>query len=261
MERKRIHPDLEKIPAAFHALLANAAIYDSSCSPEARVFFIDKDGGYFLKSSPKGALKKEEELTRFFYKKQLAADVLAYVCEDEDWLLTQRIPGEDCTHAVYLENPGKLCETTAELLRKLHDTSVDDCPVPNRTESYLETAEYNYRAGIFDSSLFLEDWSFSSAQEAWKAVQNDACQLKSDTLLHGDYCLPNIILRDWCFSGFVDLGCGGIGDRHVDLFWGIWTLYHNLKTNKYRERFIDAYGRSDVNMETLRVIAAIEAFG
>jgi kanamycin kinase len=79
--------------------------------------------------------------------------------------------------------------------------------------------------------------------------------------LHGDYCLPNIILDDWQFSGFIDLDNSGVGDRHVDLFWATWTLFFNLKTDKYRERFIDAYGREKVDEDMLRAIAAIEVFG
>ena len=85
--------------------------------------------------------------------------------------------------------------------------------------------------------------------------------LKTDTLLHGDYCLPNIMLDNWRFRGFIDLDCGGIGDRHVDLFWGIWSLGFNLKTDAYRDRFLDAYGRDAVEEEMLRLIAAIEVFG
>ena len=80
-------------------------------------------------------------------------------------------------------------------------------------------------------------------------------------LLHSDYCLPNILLDRWRFSGFVDLDTGGVGDRHVDLFWAIWSLNYNLKTGKYRERFLDAYGREDVQEELFRVIAAVEVFG
>jgi kanamycin kinase len=66
---------------------------------------------------------------------------------------------------------------------------------------------------------------------------------------------------DWKFSGFIDLDCGGIGDRHVDLFWAIWTLRYNLKTNRYRERFMDAYGRAKINEDYLRVVAAVECWG
>jgi kanamycin kinase len=84
--------------------------------------------------------------------------------------------------------------------------------------------------------------------------------LKSDTLLHGDYCLPNIILSDWQFSGFIDLDSAGLGDRHIDLFWGIWTLNFNLKTDVWGDRFLDAYGRDRIDNEILSSIGAFEVF-
>nr|WP_279126054.1 aminoglycoside phosphotransferase [Lactobacillus taiwanensis] len=34
-----------------------------------------------------------------------------------------------------------------------------------------------------------------------------------------------------------------------------------MKTSKYRDRFLDAYGRDKVNEELLKVIAAAEVFG
>ena len=86
-------------------------------------------------------------------------------------------------------------------------------------------------------------------------------RFKRDTLLHGDYCLPNVILDDFRFSGFIDLGCGGVGDRHVDLFWGAWTLKFNLKTDSYKNIFYDAYGRELIDEEMIRAIGAAEVFG
>ena len=85
--------------------------------------------------------------------------------------------------------------------------------------------------------------------------------MRRDVLIHGDYCLPNIMLDHWRFSGFIDLGFDGIGDRHIDLFWGTWTLWFNLKTDKYRDRFYDAYGRDCIDSEQIRVVAAAEVFG
>jgi kanamycin kinase len=121
--------------------------------------------------------------------------------------------------------------------------------------------EQNKAADTFDKSHFPDSFGYASAEEAWTVVEKHGHLLKSDTLLHGDYCLPNVILDDWRFSGFIDLDCAGVGDRHVDIFWGIWTLWFNLKTDKYRERFIDAYGRDKVDEDMLRVVAAAEVFG
>ena len=69
------------------------------------------------------------------------------------------------------------------------------------------------------------------------------------------------MLDNWEFSGFIDVGNGGIGDRHIDLFWGAWTLWFNLKTNEYTDRFLDAYGRDKIDMDKLKIVAAAEVFG
>lgn len=72
-----------------------------------------------------------------------------------------------------------------------------------------------------------------------------------NVIIHGDYCLPNIIMDNFSFKGFIDLGYGGVGDRHYDIYWGIWTLNYNLKTDNYRDIFLDAYGRNDINDDGL----------
>lgn len=261
MKRTPITPDLSRFPEEFHKLLKSSPVYDSSCSQEARVFFIDCGSGLFLKSAPKSSLKTEAEMTRFLHSKGMSAEVLSYLSGEQDWLLTSRVQGEDCVFPDYLADPKRLCDTTATLLRQLHETDFTGCPVMNRNETYLATAERNHAAGMFDADLFPGDWGFPSAKAAWKEIQENGKYLKADTLLHGDYCLPNILLDNWKFSGFIDVGCGGVGDRHIDLFWGVWTLNFNLKTNAYYDRFLDVYGRDKATPEILRTIAAFEVFG
>lgn len=260
MNRQLLTSVPENIPGQFRSLLEGAAVYDSSCSHAAQVFFIEKGPGVYLKTASRGALKREALLTGFFHQLGLSAEVLAYESLEQDWLLTTRIPGEDCIHRQYLEDPVRLCDTTAELLRQLHDRNIVGCPV-NHTENYLSAARKNYLERRYDASLFPDNWGYATAEEAWKVVEENGKYLKTDTLLHGDYCLPNILLDNWNFSGFIDLGCGGIGDRHVDLFWGIWSLNFNLKTKQYRNRFLDVYGRELVNEDVFRIISAFEVFG
>ena len=255
----QLHP--EQLPEVFRHLLDGSSVFDSSCSPVASVYYIEKDGGFYLKTAPKESLRREAEMTRFFHSIDLSAEVLAYESLEADWLLTRRIPGEDCLNQLYLDDPARLCDTTAQLLRMLHEAPVDGCPVPNRTAEYLETARQNCYTGNYDSSLFPDNWGYASAGEAWSVIEALGGSLKADTLLHGDYCLPNIMLDNWRFSGFIDVAQGGVGDKHMDLFWGIWSLRFNLKTDAYRERFLDAYGRDQIDEEMLRLIAAIEVFG
>ena len=261
MKRTRVFPDLDAFPTVFHTLLRETALYDSSCSPEARVLFVDRDDGYYLKRSAKGTLKTEADMTAYFHAKGLGAAVLDYQSDEFDWLLTARVRGEDCTHPTYLADPRRLCDTLAELLRELHEVDTNECPIPRRMDGYFDTVEQNWRAGIFDPSYLPLHLRHLSADEAWRLAAEAKPHLKNDTLLHGDYCLPNVMLDNWTFSGLIDLGNGGVGDRHVDLFWGAWTLAFNLGTDAYRERFFDAYGREKIDRDLLYAIGACEAFG
>ena len=186
----------------------------------------------------------------------------SYISDSCDWLLTSRINGEDATHKAFLDNPEKLCDFLAKTLRELHETDFSDCPVQNKNQSYAALAEKNYMENICDLSLTEELYKFKSAKHAYEVFADGKPELKSEVLLHGDYCLPNVMLNsDFTLSGFIDVGNGGVGDRHIDIFWGRWTLLFNLGTDRYAERFFDAYGRDKINKEILKTVAAAEVFG
>ena len=259
MKRTEVPLLLEDFPAEFHGVLQGARLFDSSCSKAARVWMIQKKGCFFLKAAAAGSLETEAAMTAFFHKKGFGPEVLGFVQQEQDWLLTRAIPGEDCTDPEIRQDPKKLSSTIGEVLRQLHDTDPSGCPV-DRTAYYLATAEKNYRLGSYDKSLFPDNWGYASAEDAWKAVCEAAPVLQHDVLIHGDYCLPNIMLKDGKLSGFIDLSNGGLGDRHIDLHWGIWSLQYNLKTDQWKDRFLDAYGRDKAEPELLRSIGAFEVF-
>jgi len=262
MKRTLISALPDSIPQIAAELARGAKIYDSSCSPEARVYFIERDGGYYLKRGAHGTLEREAIMTEYFHKKGLGAHVVDYATIGEfDWLLTERVPGEDCTHKLYMGDPKRLCDLLARELRILHETDASDCPVQDRMSEYIALAERNYATGNYDTEHFPDSFGYRSAEEAYAALQAGKSELKNEVLLHGDYCFPNVMLEDFKLSGFIDLGNGGVGDRHVDLFWGAWSLGFNLGTNAYRERFFDAYGRDKIDENKLKIIAAAEVFG
>ena len=219
MNRIPIQPELSRFPEEFHELLTRHRVYDSSCSEGARVYFIDGDGGLFLKTADRGALSREAVMTRYFHKKCLGAQVLGYRSLEQDWLLTARVPGEDCLDKGYLDDPPRLCDTLAEAARNLHSIDLSDCPIPIAPDADFRPV-----------------------------------------LIHGDFCLPNVMLDDWKLRGFIDLGDAGPGDRHVDLFWAMWSMGYNLGTNRYGPRFLDAYGREDYDPARLHAVASAVKF-
>ena len=248
-----------ELPCEVRELIFGARVWDSSCSPRARVYYIERDEGLYLKISERGTLKKEAELDGYFYKKGLGPEVLVYDSSERDILVTRRVRGADCTHEIYLSDPRRLCDTIAFKLRELHESDYLHCPVMDRMSDYYRTVSENYKKGQFDPTYFLG--AGISAEEAYSVALEARGALCGRSLLHGDYCLPNIMLDRWSFSGFIDLGSGGVGDRHIDLYWGSWTLGFNLGTDRWRERFFDAYGRDAVDTELILAVSAAECFG
>ena len=260
MKRTPLRALPEAIPEELHPFLDGADLYDSSCSPEARVYFIDKDGGYYLKIAAAGSLSREAVMNEYFYSRGLGVRVVAYISEERDYMLTERACGEDLTHERYLAEPLWLATEMGRLLRRLHEIPADECPV-SRMPEYLATVEENYKNGVFDPSFLPEADKAVTADEAYAYVMNNAAHLRSDTLIHGDFCLPNVIFDGQKFSKLIDVGNGGIGDRHVDLFWGAWTLGFNLGTDEYRDAFLNSYGRDRIDERLIRLIAFAECFG
>lgn len=262
---------IEQIPIALPEeigrLVEGARIYDSSCSPEARVYFLDRDGGYYLKTAATKSLGREALMTDYFHKKGLGVEVLSYISDESDILLTRAAFGEDCMASAYLDEPNRLADLMAERLRMLHELNCSDCPVKDRVGEYIAHAEANYRADSYNKEHFPDSFGYRSGEEAFEALCAGKALLKNEVLIHGDYCLPNVMLDGWHFSSFIDVGGGGIGDRHIDLFWGRWSLGFNLSmygvsdADRYGERFLDAYGRDRIDNDILRVVAAAEVFG
>ena len=81
----------------------------------------------------------------------------------------------------------------------------------------LALADSNLGSGIFDATHLKEPHEVAASPIAIRPELDHV-------VMHGDYCLPNLILSDARLSGFIDLGNGGVGDRHCDLYWGLWAL-------------------------------------
>jgi len=259
--KKTLLTSAPDFPSELAEFTENAKIYDSSCSPEARVYFIDRDEGYYLKRAKKGSLCREAVMTDYFHSKALATELINYITDDFDWMLTAAVHGKDCCSKLYTDDPKRLCDTLANLLRQLHENDTAGCPVSDHTSIYFDTVKLNYQKGAFDTDFLPPGYEKLSSDEAYATIVQAKSLFKTDVLLHGDYCLPNVMLDNWRFSAFIDLDHAGIGDRHVDLFWGAWTLNFNLHTDRFRERFLDAYGRDRIDRDVLDITAIAECFG
>ena len=75
---------------------------------------------------------------------------------------------------------------------------------------------------------------------------------------HGDYCLPNVLVRRGAVVGVIDWSRGGYADRRFDLATGLFNLRYNLGDAAYLTTFLRAYGYEEP-VETLHMFEALHA--
>ena len=257
MKKIKTELNINEFPVELRYIFDGVTIYDSSSHSNAKVYYIDS--GYYIKIDEKNALKDEANLSRCFYKLNLGVEVVEYISTDKDYLVTKSAIGEDLTH--YLDDPVKLCKLLANALRNLHSKPIDGIPVSSRYTRFIEAANGDINGGYYDEFVILDRYKINSKEEAWQIMQENKHLIKKDTLIHGDPCLPNVIQKNGVFSSFIDFNMSGVGDKHIDIYWVIWSLNYNLKTDKYTDLFLDLYGRDNFSESMLYVIAAYEAFG
>lgn len=257
MKKIKTKINIDSFPKEIRCLLTNATVYDSSCSSDAVVYYIDTS--YYLKIDDVHSLADEAALSKLFYTIGFGVEVIDYISTDRDYLVIRSAVGDDLTHC--LHNPEKLCEILAESLRRLHAQSIDGIPLSSRYKRYIESVNGDYNGGYYDESVLMGRYMVQSKQDAWAIMQENQHLLVPDTIIHGDACLPNIIQNNGRFSFFIDFNMAGVGDKHIDLYWAIWSLQYNLKSEAYTDLFLDMYGRDNFSEDMLRVIAAYELFG
>lgn len=248
----------DTLPDEIREWIADSNICDSSGHSGATTIYIDRNGGAYLKIAEKGKLYRASQMQKYFADKNLSSPLLYYLSDTKDYMIVEAITGEDGTSQRYLSEPEHLSELFGKTLRTLHELDASDCPVKNKMAEFLQVSENTVFSQ--DDLDDISDYIGTAKSElAFNEISSSKGILKNDVLIHGDYCLPNIIIEDWRFKGLIDIADGGIGDRHYDLVLGLWTLNWNLKSPKYGQYFLDAYGRDCIDNDRLRICGLLAA--
>ena len=254
--RKTLLEERPAFPEEIEKRIGQAQVYDSSCGENARVYYADN--GLYVKTAVKDSLAHEAQMGRQFEACKLGPEVLLYLEAETDWLVTQEVPGQDLTH--FLDKPELLCRQMGSVLRLLHDQKTVDAPEAPTFALYREGVKRGISEANFQKYVLLDSFGIRTHEEAFRLAKEGISTLRQDVLIHGDACLPNMMMEKEQITSFIDFACSGAGDRHIDLFWAVWSLAFNLKTEKYTAAFLDAYGRENFEEEALRTVAALEVF-
>lgn len=236
---------------------SGGTVYNSSSSETSQTYYVDRRAEpVFIKVGPTELLEREFAMNRFLGAFQLAPEVMDFGHGDEgSFLVTRPLVGEDGVSAVHLRQPERLAQALGAALRVLHAVPTENCPLQDRPAEMRSLADQNISRAVYDARLIPE--RFDAAVDRFRRTAWPSDDL---VVLHGDYCLPNVLFQDFHLSGFVDLGNGGVGERHYDLYWGLWTLGYNTKSDQYNDTFLAAYGRDFVVPELLEFHRLLSGF-
>ncbi|MEQ9809569.1 phosphotransferase [Streptococcus jiangjianxini] len=258
MTNPELSPKISEMPTKLHLYLRNKMLYDVSSHSGALVLKVGND--FFLKVDAPGKLAKEAKLTHYFFTHDMGVEVIDYISTDKDYLLTKAAMGSDATS--FLDQPESVCMILGKTLRDLHQLRPKGFPQDRLLDAYRQTSKINYQKGVFYQKALLPHFNISGKDEAIYLVQDQGHLLETNAFIHGDACLPNIILKDsQTFSTFIDWGLSGYSEKHVDIFWAIWSIHYNLADDKYIDVFLDSYSREEIDWDKLKIVAAHEAFG
>lgn len=171
------------------------------------------------------------EMMKWLKGKILVPEIIC--CETDEkfqYLLMSRITGKMACDEYYLEHPDELLEILAKALKKLWDVDVTDCPRNRNIEAELLEAKYQVDNNLVDMDN-IETTTFGpNGFENPQMLLNWLVENKPDyepVLSHGDFCLPNIFIKNGNINGYIDLGDIGVGDKYRD----IALCYRSLKNN------------------------------
>ncbi len=174
---------------------------------------------------------KMVEMMRWMEGKVPVPKVLEVVYEGEwAYLLMSRMEGEMSCSEKYLERPEELATILAEGMKMLWSVDISDCPRIRDVDAELCEAAYRVKHRLVDvDNVEPDTFGEGGFRDPEHLLQwlRDNRPTYEPVLSHGDYCLPNVFIKDGRVSGFIDLGDTGVGDKWRDIALCYRSFIHN----------------------------------
>lgn len=175
--------------------------------------------------------KSEAVMLKWLAGKLPVPEVLYHRVENGmNYLLMSRMPGVMSCEESILSDQELVTELLAEGMKMLWSVDITDCPQRWDLPVKLAAAEYSVTHGEVDVDNVepetFGEGGFKDPAELLLWLKEHQPSFEP-VLSHGDYCLPNIFVKDGRVSGFIDLGKTGIADKWQDIALGYRSLKHN----------------------------------
>ena len=172
------------------------------------------------------------EVLNWLKEKIPVPEVLAFEKNgDYQYLLMTRISGVMSCSEYYMEHPKELLPLLAQAFKMLWSVDISGCPKTRDFDSELKAARYRVENNLVDIDDAEPDTfgknGFENPETLLKWLEENIPAYEP-VLSHGDFCLPNVLLKDGKVSGFIDCGDTAIGDKWKDIALCYRSLKHNF---------------------------------
>ena len=220
------------IPEPIRAVVGDRsyALDDVGLSDSAVVNF----GDAFLKiEETRENSENEYKMLTWLQGKLPVPEILAFTREGgKNYLLLSPAEGAMSCAPENMEDPEVLAKSLAKALQLFQSVDVDRCPCSAGAEVKLRRAEYNLTHGLCSTENVEPETygpgGFASPEALYKWLCSNRPE-EETALTHGDFCLPNVFLKNGEPSGFIDLGNAGAGDPYMDIALCWRSLRHNYE--------------------------------
>lgn len=235
-------------PAAWQARLADAQVQRQTIGESgADVWRLDGLDGtvQFLKAEDALPLAElPDEIARLHWMQVQGLPCPRVIdtlqADGRHWLLMSAMPGRDLAVAEGL-SAQQTVALLAQALQSLHRLPVQSCPFDHRLEHRLQDASQRAEAGLVDMDDLDEERQGISVQVLVDELYASRPEQEDLVVTHGDACLPNFMVDQGRFSGFIDCGRLGVADRYQDLALTARSIERNLG-GQWLAPFFEQYG-------------------
>ena len=178
------------------------------------------------------SMAEQVQMMQWLKGKIPVPQVIAYEEDNgKSYLLMSKINGEMSCDDYYLEHPQVLLEALVCGLKMLWEVDIKECPCIRDLDIVLGEARIRVEDNLVDLdnvelTTFVEG-GFENPKHLLEWLESNRPTFEP-VLSHGDYCLPNIFLKNGQITGFIDLGRIGIGDKWNDIALCYRSLKHNF---------------------------------
>lgn len=221
----------------------------------------EETGPAYLKIADGSAaedLRREASRLRWIGERLPVPKVLSFVAGDTSFLLLSELAGTPAHTWKGRLNEENLMEVLAAALVTIHALPIDDCPFDGLLESELAEAEQRLADGAVVRVDFIRTYD-EEPETSLEWLRANTSLVRDRVFTHGDFCLPNVLIKEGVVTGIVDWGLAGIADRHRDWMSVDVTLRLNGSSQHLRA-FHEAYGPPDVAATGVSFYATLDRF-